>query len=145
MILSTKARYGVRLMIELAEKFDKGPISLREVSVHQEISEKYLWHVVKLLKNAGFVHSARGARGGYTLAKPPNQITLKEIVLVLEGPMNLVDCTNDPRFCKRSSDCTARQVWTEITDKFLSTMQSYKLEDMLKIQNDKCSAGDYVI
>jgi Rrf2 family transcriptional regulator, cysteine metabolism repressor len=145
MKLSTKGRYGVRLMLELAGKFGKGPVSLKDVSKHQEISEKYLWHLMRQLKNAGLVHSARGAHGGYMLAKPPKRINLKDIVSALEGPMNLVACTHDPQICKRSADCVARQIWTEITDKFLHIIESYNLEDMLMIQKAKRQTVDYTI
>jgi Rrf2 family transcriptional regulator, cysteine metabolism repressor len=145
MRLSTKGRYGVRLMLELAGKFGKGPVSLKDVSKNQEISEKYLWHLIRQLKNAGLVHSARGAHGGYMLAKPPKQINLKDIISVLEGPMNLVACTHDPRICTRSVDCAARQVWAEITDKLLRAIESYNLEDMLMIQKAKRSTVDYTI
>jgi len=132
-------------MLELAGNFGKGPVSLKDVSEHQEISEKYLWHLIKPLKNAGLVHSTRGPHGGYKLAKPPAQINLKDIISVLEGPVSLADCTHDPKICKRSADCAARQVWTEITDKLLVTVESYSLEYMLKIQKAKHSTVDYAI
>lgn len=145
MRLSTKGRYGVRLMLELAAEFGKGPVSLKDVSAHQEISEKYLWHLIRQLKNGGLVKSTRGSKGGYVLAKKPEQISLKEIITLLEGPLDLVECTKDPRACKRSLDCAARQVWSEISEKFLKTVQSYSLDDMLKIHKAKHSAVDYVI
>ena len=132
-------------MLDLAEKYGKGPISLKDVAERQEISEKYLWHLIRPLKNAELVHSTRGAHGGYVLARSPENINLKDIVSVLEGPMNIVECTNDPGLCKRSNDCTARQVWAEVSQKIMTIIESYTLEHMLKIQKSKRSALDYAI
>ena len=96
MKLSTKGRYGVRLMFDLALHYGEGTVSLKDVAKRQGISEKYLWHLIPPLKNAGLINSTRGSQGGYVLAKPPHLISLKEILLVLEGSMCLVDCTEQP-------------------------------------------------
>jgi len=145
--LSTKGRYGVRFMLDLAGKYGNGPVSLKDIAERQELSEKYLWHLIRLLKNAGLVHSTRGSQGGYVLAKPPEEITLKDILLVLEGPLDIVECVYGPRTCKRSLDCTARDVWTAVTDKILDTLESYSLAHMLKMQEQKSTSriSDYSI
>lgn len=136
MRLSTKGRYGVRLMIDLAEHYDQGPISLRDISHRQELSEKYLWQLITLLKNAGLISSTRGGRGGgYTLAELPSRITLKDILLVVEGSLCLVECTQKPALCHRSPSCVARDVWCEVSEKLSETLESFTLEHMLEKQD----------
>jgi Rrf2 family protein len=143
--LSTKGRYGVRLMLDLALHFGKGPISLKDIAKRQEISEKYLWHLIPPLKNAGLITATRGAHGGYILAKPAQQISLKDIVSVLEGPVCLVECTQDPVTCKRSLNCIARDAWAEATGKFMDTLASFTLEGMIKRYNSKFKTSVYNI
>ncbi|MCK9594897.1 MAG: Rrf2 family transcriptional regulator [Candidatus Omnitrophica bacterium] len=143
--LSTKGRYGVRLMLDLALHFGKGPISLKDISKRQEISEKYLWHLIPPLKNAGLVTATRGAHGGYILAKPASQINLQEIVSLLEGPMRLVECTQDLGACRRSNNCIVRDIWTEATDKFLDILSSFTLESIIKRHNGRFEAVVYNI
>ncbi|HQN17890.1 MAG TPA: Rrf2 family transcriptional regulator [Syntrophobacteraceae bacterium] len=137
MRLSTKGRYGVRLMLDLALHYGKGNVSLKDVAKRQAVSEKYLWHLIPPLKNAGLIHSIRGSQGGYVLAKPPHSITLKEILQVLEGPMCLVECTNQPSLCKRSANCVVRDVWRDVTDKMLEALDSFTLEGMLEKEKQR--------
>jgi Rrf2 family protein len=136
MKLSTKGRYGVRLMFDLALHYGDGAVSLKDVAKRQAISEKYLWHLIPPLKNAGLINSTRGSRGGYVLAKPPHLINLKEILQVLEGSMCLVECADQPSLCKRSGSCVAREVWAEVTEKMLQALASFTLEGML--EKEKC-------
>jgi len=132
-------------MLDLALHFGKGPVSLKDIAKRQEISEKYLWHLIPPLKNAGLITATRGAHGGYILAKPLRQINLKDIVSVLEGPMCLVECTRDPVSCKRSPNCITRDVWAEATVKILQTLESFSLEDMVEKQKKKQKASSYEI
>jgi len=143
--LSTKGRYGVRLMFDLALHYGEGTVSLKDVAKRQGISEKYLWHLIPPLKHAGLIYSTRGSQGGYVLAKPPHLISLKEILLVLEGSMCLVDCTEQPSLCKRASGCVAREVWTEVADKMLRALESFTLEEMLEKERGKQEAITYSI
>jgi Rrf2 family protein len=113
MKLSTRGRYGVRLMMDLALHYGEGPILLKDIAKRQEISEKYLWQLINPLKTAGLVNSLRGAHGGYILGRAPEAISLKEILLVLEGSLCLVDCVDNPSICERSSSCVCRDVWGE--------------------------------
>jgi Rrf2 family protein len=145
MKLSTKGRYGVRLMFDLALHYGEGAVSLKDVATRQGISEKYLWHLIPPLKNAGLLTATRGAHGGYVLAKPPYLISLKEILLVLEGSMNLVECTDQPSLCQRSSSCVAREVWAEVTDRMLQALASFTLEEMLEKQKAKQEVITYSI
>lgn len=101
MKLSTRARYAVRFMIDLATHSDKEYIPLKDIAEREEISAKYLWNLIGPLKSAGLINVARGSQGGYKLGKPVNQINLKNIVSAVEGPLCLVDCVDNPSLCKK--------------------------------------------
>ena len=122
MKLSTRSRYGVRLMLDLALNSTKGSVFLKDIAKEEEISEKYLSLIIIPLKAAGLVNSMRGAHGGYTLAKPASDITLKEIVDVLEGDTCLVDCVKNPSACSRSDTCASRDLWTILSDNISQTL-----------------------
>jgi len=143
--LSTKGRYGVRLMLDLALHAGDGPVALKDIAARQDISEKYLSNLIPLLKNAGFVHSVRGSQGGYTLARPPRELTLKDILLVLEGSMCLVECAEKPLLCQRSEDCLMRDVWCEVTGKMFEALESYTLEALTERQKLKTKVLSYSI
>jgi len=139
MRLSTKGRYGVRLMLELALHYGKGAVLLKTIAEMQQVSEKYLWHLIVPLRAAGLISTKRGVHGGYTLAKPPSQITLKEIVEILEGPMSLVECVKFPSVCERSTFCAARDVWVKLSEKLMETLGSITLEELANSQRKKLS------
>ena len=145
MKLSTKGRYGVRLMFDLALQAGDGPVTLKDIAARQEISEKYLSNLILVLKNAGFVRSVRGSQGGYTLARPPRDITLKDILVALEGPMCLVECTEKPLLCQRSEECLMRDVWSEVTGKMLDALESFTLEGLMERQKLKRRVLSYCI
>lgn len=145
MKLSTKGRYSVRFMVDLAMHYGEGPILLKDIAERQDVSEKYLWQLIPPLKNVGLVCSFRGAHGGYTLAKTPKQITLKDIVTTVEGPMCLVECVDDPSLCRRTETCVSRDIWQEISEKVLYILGSYTLEDMAERQREKVEAFTYMI
>src|SRR3990170_2096661 len=105
MRISTKIRYRARAMLELAARYGEGPIDLKEIAKKEDISLKYLEQVIIPLRTAGLVKSVRGSKGGYSLAKPPSEILLNDLVEVLEGPMNLIECLNDPKACQKVSSC----------------------------------------
>jgi len=137
MKLSTRSRYGVRLMLDLALNSNKGQVFLKDIAKEEEISEKYLSLIIIPLKAAGFVTSTRGAHGGYTLAKKPSAITLKEIVELLEGDTCLVDCVKNPSACSRSNTCASRDLWTILSDKISQTLGSMTLEDLARKSREK--------
>ena len=137
MRLSTKARYGTRAMLDLALGYGKGPISLREVAKRQEISEKYLEHLIVSLKSAGLVKSIRGTHGGHLLAKPPSQIRLDEVVRVLEGSLVPVECVDDPSFCRRVRFCVTRDIWGEVKEAMEGVLKSTTLQDLVERQKEK--------
>ena len=135
--ISTKGRYGTRLMLELAMNFDKGPILLKKIAKKEEISEGYLQHIVDTLKGSGLIFSNRIGHGGYTLAKPPEQISLRDILSVLEGSINLSECINNPDICTRSLKCTTRDVWSEVNRKFSQSLSEITLKDMVEKNRNK--------
>ena len=96
MRLSTRGRYGTRLMVDLAQHYADGPVSLAEIAKRQDLSAKYLEQLIILLKGAGLIRSVRGRRGGYMLARRPEEISVGEIVETLEGKLSLVDCVLEP-------------------------------------------------
>lgn len=145
MRLSTKGRYGVRLMLDLALHEDDGPVTMKDIAARQEISEKYLSNLIPLLKNAGFVRSVRGPQGGYTLARSPGDITLKDILFVLEGSMCLVECSENPKLCHRSEQCPMRDVWSEVTGKMQGALQLITLQAMMDRQMLKETEPSYDI
>lgn len=124
-------------MLDLALNKDNGLALLKDIALRQDISQKYIWHIMDTLKAAGLVNSVRGSRGGYILAKAPEQITLKDILSVLEGSMCLVDCVESPSLCKRSSFCVTRDVWGEVTQRIRETLAIITLDQMVKRHNHK--------
>ncbi len=145
MKLSTKGRYGTRLMLDLTLHYKEGPILLKDIASRQDISEKYLWQLISLLKNARLVLSTRGSHGGYDLARSPEEITLKEIVLALEGPLGLVECVDESKVCNRTNACVMRDIWQEVSDNFLDTLSSFSLADIAKKHTEKVCPFDYRI
>ena len=137
MKLSTRGRYGVRLMLELALRYGEGPVLLKDIAERQGISEKYLWQLINPLKTTGLVNSLRGAHGGYVLGKSPEAISLKAILQVLEGPLCLVDCVDNPSRCNRANSCISRDIWGEASKNMQQTLEDTTLAAMVKRQKEK--------
>jgi Rrf2 family transcriptional regulator, cysteine metabolism repressor len=137
MKLSTRVRYGVRLMQALAQNYGKEPVYLKDIARQEDISEKYLSLIIMPLKGIGLINSVRGAYGGYNLARDPSRITLKEIVDVLEGDCSLVDCVNNPSTCPRSPTCVSHDIWATIGGKISETLTSITLDTMVKMNEKK--------
>lgn len=132
MKLSTRTRYGIRAVLELAENYGKKPIQLKVIAHHQGISVKYLEQLMAILKSSGIVGSVRGARGGYILAKPPDQIKLSDCFLCLEGPVVTVECVDNTDYCPRVCDCIARSVWAQVQKAVLAVLESMTLQSLLE-------------
>ncbi len=137
MKISTKGRYGLRILLDLATHQKKGPVNLADITTRQGISEKYLWQVINLAKAAGLINSARGPKGGYTVAKPTDQITVLEIISALEGPIVLVDCLDKSGNCSRNDACVTREVWGKIGESMKKTMASITLQELVMKQEAK--------
>lgn len=132
MILSTKGRYGLKMMYEFALNYGKGPMSLKEVALRQQLSETYLEQLIAHLKKAGLVTSVRGAQGGYELKRKPEEITVGEIIRVLEGPLAPSDCVlDDEPECTRAEYCVTRLIWEKIMDSINNVVDSITLNDMV--------------
>lgn len=137
MKLSTRTRYGVRLMVALAIQYGKGPVFLKDIAKGEDISEKYLSLIIIPLRSVGLVNSIRGAHGGYNLSREPSQITLKEIVDVLEGNCSLVDCVKNPSSCSRVPICASHDIWAAIGEKISETLSAITLETLVKMNQEK--------
>jgi Rrf2 family protein len=139
--LSTKGRYGARLMLNLAYHFKNGneAVILKSVSDEENISIRYLEQIVIPLKINRLVKSIRGAGGGYTLARHPSKIKLSEILHALEGSCCLVECVEDNDFCKRMAVCATYEVWKRASDLLKDYFGNITLQDLIEISNRKNS------
>jgi Rrf2 family protein len=137
MKISTKIRYGARAMLELAYHYGEGPIELKEIAKRENISLKYLEQVINPLRAAGLVKSIRGAKGGYSLAKPPSEICLYDVVETLEGPLNLLECLRDSKVCQKVPSCVTRDIWQEVSEAISKIFYSVTLEDMVNRKRGK--------
>lgn len=138
MKLSTRSRYGLRAVLELAVEYGKKPLQIRMIAERQDISNKYLEQLMAILRASGLVRSMRGPKGGYILAKPPAEIKLSEVFTTLEGPMIPVDCLQHPEYCVRCTDCVTRQIWAEIQGAMMKVLDSTTLQDLV----DRTTKGD---
>ncbi len=111
MRLSTRGRYGTRLMLELAKNFGKGPLSMSSISKNQRIPIKYLEQLIIPLKKANLVQSVRGPKGGHMLSKSPEKINVWEVLSLLESKNTFVDCLSEEYVCPNAGDCPIRPVW----------------------------------
>ncbi|MBP1704796.1 MAG: transcriptional regulator, BadM/Rrf2 family [Chloroflexi bacterium] len=134
---STKGEYGVRLLVQLARRHGRGPVSLAEVAADEELPRAYLEQLVIPLRDAGLVTSTRGARGGYTLARPPDEITMAEALRALEGPLAPMICASeDPAealACLRAGSCSVHVLWARVRDAIGDVLVSVSLADLVPI------------
>jgi Rrf2 family protein len=137
MRISTKIRYGARAMLELAYRYGEGPVDLKEISKKEDISLKYLEQVIIPLRTAGLVKSIRGSKGGYSLAKPPSEICLNDVVKILDGEIQLLECLRDPKECRKSDLCVTREIWKEASDAIHRIFSSVTFEEMVRRKREK--------
>lgn len=136
MKLSTKGRYGVKAMFEVALRYGEEPVSIKTISERQNISEYYLEQLFAPLRKAGLINSIRGAQGGYVLSKPPSEITVADILNVLEGPIEISECIDDEVTCVRTGYCATRLLWIKIRDSVNQVIESITLQDMIDDYNE---------
>jgi Rrf2 family cysteine metabolism transcriptional repressor len=127
--ISTKGRYGLTIMMELARKFGEGPTSLKSIAEKNNLSEHYLEQLIAPLRNSGLVKSVRGAYGGYILSKLPEDITSGDIIRVLEGPISPVDFTEE-------DDPAKRDLWVRIRDSIADVLDSSTLADLITFKDE---------
>jgi Rrf2 family protein len=137
MRISTKIRYGTRAVLELAVHYGEGPLELKEIAKKENISIKYLEQVIIPLRTARLVKSVRGSKGGYILAKPPREICLNDVVEVLEGSIDLVECLKDPKSCQKSPTCVTREIWQGVADAVSGVFRSITFEEMVSRKREK--------
>jgi len=136
MKLSTKGRYGLRAMLDLALNAREDAVSIKSISERQSISENYLEQIIATLKKAQYVKSTRGPKGGYKLKKKADEISVGDILRVLEGDLNPVDCiaVNDAKPCDESEFCVTKFVWKKISDSINDVVDSITLDDLVTEQ-----------
>lgn len=137
MKISTRTRYAVRLLFELAVEYEKGPISLKEISKRQDISEKYLAQLVIPLKSGKLIKSVQGNVGGYQLARKPDEITFQDVFDLMESNKFLVPCLEDSAKCDRYDKCPPVDIWSLISRKIEDVLVSVTLDDLIDIQKKK--------
>ena len=137
MKLSTRARYGTRALLDLALHQGERPVKLKDIAQRQQVSLRYLEHIIGSLIAAGIIRSTRGAKGGVSLARPPEEIKLSEVVQVLEGSITPAECVDNPGICDRSELCVTRDIWDELKKAMNGLLESITLQDLLGRQKSK--------
>ena len=141
MKISTRGRYALRLMLDLALADPEEYCSVKSIAARQQISEKYMEQIISQLVKAGFVRSVRGAQGGYSLTKTPEEISVGDIIRVMEGPIAPVDCLlsgkEDNKYCTKACTCVTRGVWAKVGDSITQVLDSITLQDLCnQVENE---------
>ena len=135
MKLSTRSRYGARILVDLARHKGQGPVQIGEISKRQDISVKYLEQLIRPLKKANLVTSVRGPKGGHLLAEKPENITLGQVVRLFEGQSDLVECVSFPEKCPMADDCQVRLAWRDATEVLYAKLDSTTISDLMNGNN----------
>ncbi len=138
--LSTKGRYGTRIMYQLAMKYGNGPMLLKEIAANENLPLKYLEHIIPILKKHKLVISTRGPQGGYQLFKDPKDISIKMIIEALEGDIAPTSCVESPQVCEKNTTCKSRKIWAIVDEKIKETLKNITLHDMIEdnMENSLC-------
>lgn len=142
MKISTKGRYGLRIMLDLARNDGDTPRMIGDICAEQNLSRKYVGRLIIALRKAGMISSVRGAKGGYKIKRMPKDISLLEILETMEGRVSIVDCVVCPKKCAQSDGCIARDVWCELNEKIRKEFAAVSLQDIL---NRRDAFEDYCI
>jgi Rrf2 family transcriptional regulator, cysteine metabolism repressor len=145
MRLSTKCRYGMRAMIEIARHYGRGPLKRKDIARTQGISKAYLENILSALKAMGLIRTLRGKEGGFTLPHPPSSINLLDIFTALEGSLSAVDCVDDTEACAKSDKCLSRLVWKKLQQAQTDVLKSMTLDDVVNQDFAGKQAGSYCI
>ena len=134
MKLSTKGRYGLRAMVDLAVHSETGPVSIQSIANRQDISVSYLEQLVGKMRRAGLVTSVRGATGGYRLAKSPSEISVGDVLRALEGTLDAVDCPGNLEVstCEASQKCVTKYVWKKINESISQAVDTIMIEQLVQ-------------
>lgn len=144
MKLSSRGRYGLKAMFELALNDGSGPVPLKLIAKRQGISEQYLEQIFSNLKKSELITSVRGTQGGYLLSKEAEHITVGDIIEALEGSVSLSACVLDDDVCDNSDICVTKNVWTKVKEGMEEVLHSITLQDMLDDYNDVKKESDYI-
>jgi Rrf2 family protein len=137
MKLSTRSRYGARILIHLARRQNQGPVQIGEISRCQKISVKYLEQLIRPLKQARLVTSVRGPKGGHLLAQKPESITLGQVVRLFEVHTDLVESVSRPEKCTMADDCQVRLAWREATRSLFEKLDATTIADLISKNPDR--------
>ena len=137
MKISTKGRYGTRALLDVALHQNESPVQLKVIAQRQQISLHYLEHIIAPLIAAGMLSSTRGAGGGVSLGRSPQEIKLSEVVRVLEGSIAPAECVDDPNVCSRADLCVTRDIWAEMKEAMAGVLESTTLQDLVERQREK--------
>lgn len=140
MQVSTKGRYGLRVMVELAVRKKEGQVLVDVLSQSQGISSNYVHNILNSLKRAGLVRAVRGPKGGYELARPAEKITALDIVSALEGEPNIVFCVGAPKQCPRADGCVSKDIWIELSMAVSEILGKYTLAELARRQKERQGA-----
>ena len=136
MKVSTKGRYALRLLLDLAERHDKGYVALKDIAQRQNISKKYLEQIVPMLNKAGLLRTTRGFQGGYMIAKSPDKITVGDVLRITEGSLAPVSCLDiEPNICERADSCATLPVWKGLYDTVTEYLDSITLQSIIDKNN----------
>lgn len=135
MRLSTKSRYGTRLILDIAMHCHDGPVRIQDIADRQRISAKYLERIVQILRRAGFIRSKRGHKGGHVLARPLEEISVGAIVRILEDDPALVECVQAQDACPNAEDCLTRRIWKEANDAMYERLDAITLKSLVACAN----------
>ena len=131
MKITAKARYALRILLDVAAYGDRKPRTIREIAASQGISEKFISRIVVPLRRAGFLHSVRGVQGGLRMALAPERITVLDVVTAMDGPVSILDCLTHPRRCARQGHCAAAEVWGQVNDGIVAALRAVRLSDVV--------------
>jgi Rrf2 family cysteine metabolism transcriptional repressor len=139
MRLSTKGEYASRAMLELSLNYQKGALHIREISKSQHIPERFLEQILLLLKRAGYLRSKKGQGGGYSLSKPPSEISVAEVIRVMDGPLAPIDCVSVTahEVCPMENSCGLRWLWKEVRDSIAGILEKTSFADLARLSKPR--------
>lgn len=144
MKVSTKGRYGLRILLDLALHESSKPRMIKDIAESQQISEKYISRLIIELRRAGMVKSIRGSKGGYKIARQPQHLTVLDVVEVMEGPISIVDCVSAPQSCARLDACATRDIWNKLNSDIRSCLSKITLQDIIDSYRRKNPEGGFL-